>query len=314
VMNVQREVIYRERRRALMGSDVRETTLDMAKRAALGEAEKNCPRAMRVEEWDTHKLFANLCKMFGATNVGKHLKADDLESMTWLAPKTEGDDAEVEVDDGRTLSEIVDTIYQERESELGEYMRGLERWLVTRTIDEYWMEHLAEMDYLRDAIWQEGYAQKEPIGVYRQEAFAMFQKMLGEIRREVSEGLFAASNDPQPLMYQGQQMSGMQEERLLQTLPFDDDGFDDGAMLEKDADGDDTDEPQIRMPSHAATMTAPVSLSPMPVTQTSNGASQARPSNGDGGRPNGSGSSPSSSPSKGPSRAERRAGKKNKNR
>jgi hypothetical protein len=52
VMNVQREVIYRERRRALLGGDLRGTVLDMAQQAALGEAEKHCPRAVRAEEWD----------------------------------------------------------------------------------------------------------------------------------------------------------------------------------------------------------------------------------------------------------------------
>ena len=52
------------------------------------------------------------------------------------------------------------------------------------------MEHLAEMDYLRDAIWQQDYALREPIGVYRPEGFELFQKMLGEIRREVTSAIF----------------------------------------------------------------------------------------------------------------------------
>jgi preprotein translocase subunit SecA len=56
VMNVQREVIYRERRRALLGGDLRDTVLDMTQQAALAEADKHCPRDVRVEEWDTHKL------------------------------------------------------------------------------------------------------------------------------------------------------------------------------------------------------------------------------------------------------------------
>ncbi len=66
VMNVQREVIYRERRRALMGGDLHETVLDMAQKAAVAEAEKYCPREVKPEEWDTHKLYATYAKMFGA--------------------------------------------------------------------------------------------------------------------------------------------------------------------------------------------------------------------------------------------------------
>jgi preprotein translocase subunit SecA len=132
-------------------------------------------------------------------------------------------------------------------------MRGLERWQVTRSIDDYWMEHLAEMDYLRDAIWQEGYAQKEPIGVYRQEGFALFQKMLGEIRREVTEGLFSFEAQTAQT-YGGPELMDVHEARLMQSLPMDEDGLDDGVQLFKDADGDDEDD--------AAMMHAPAAFAP----------------------------------------------------
>jgi preprotein translocase subunit SecA len=263
VMNVQREVIYRERRRALLGSDVHETTLDMAQHAAVSEAEKHCPRAMRHEEWDTHKLYVGLGRLFGAVLVAKHLKVEDLDTLRWV--ETAHDEWDVDIA-GHTLRELVAELYQEREGTLGaENMRGLERWLVTRTIDEYWMEHLAEMDYLREAIWQEGYAQKEPIGVYRQEGFALFQKMLGEIRRKVTEGLFSSHNEPQPQVnfeqmfpgidlggldlsqmdMSGIDMSSLQEGRLIESLPMDEDGLDDGVQLYKDADGNEAEDPRI---------------------------------------------------------------------
>ena len=230
VMNVQREVIYRERRRALMGGNLRDTVLDMAQQAALGEAEKHCPRAVRVEEWDTHKLYLGLSRLYGASILHKHLNEDELTKMR----------SRDEMDDH--LKEVASACYDERETQIGdENLRGLERWQVTRTIDEYWMEQLAEMDYLRDAIWQEGYAQKEPIGVYRQEGFALFQKMLGEIRREVTEAIFSGQNDlPQgDFEYGGLEMGELQEARLMQMLPMDEDGLDDGEQLQKDADGDD---------------------------------------------------------------------------
>jgi preprotein translocase subunit SecA len=140
------------------------------------------------------------------------------------------------------LKEVAEACYNERETQMGdENLRALERWQVTRSIDDYWMEHLAEMDYLRDAIWQEGYAQKEPIGVYRQEGYALFQKMLGEIRREVTEAIFDAQNDmpADDLLYGGPQLMDLQEARLIQALPMDEDGMDDSVQLDKDADGDD---------------------------------------------------------------------------
>jgi preprotein translocase subunit SecA len=240
VMNVQREVIYRERRRALLGGDLHETVLDMAQQAAIGEAEKHCPSGVRVEEWDIHKLITGLARIFGATRIGKYLHAEELGAMR----------SREEMDD--LLKETIAKLYEEREAEVGaDYLRGLERWLVTRTIDEYWMEHLAEMDYLREAIWQEGYAQKEPIGVYRQEGFALFQKMLGEIRREVSEGIFSQNNEPEPIDFGGIELGELQEGRLVNALPFDMDGMDDGVMLDKDADGDGDVQVLVRQNSHS---------------------------------------------------------------
>jgi preprotein translocase subunit SecA len=237
VMNVQREVIYRERRRALLGGDLRDTVLDMTQQAALAEADKHCPRDVRVEEWDTHKLHVGLGRLFGATLLNKHLKADELAQMR----------NRDEIDD--RLREVAEACYAEREQKIGaEHLREVERWQLTRTIDEYWMEHLAEMDYLRDAIWQEGYAQKEPIGVYRQEGFALFQKMLGEIRR-TSRRASSPTMWSRRRFTDGPQMMGMQEARLLAPLPMDEDGADDSVQLYKDADGND-DEDQVM--SHAA--------------------------------------------------------------
>ncbi len=131
-------------------------------------------------------------------------------------------DFDARLQDGRTLYEVVEELYQDREKLVGEEtMRALERWQVTRSIDDHWMEHLAEMDYLRDAIWQEGYAQKDPVHVYRQEGHSLFHKMLGEIRKEVAEGIFDADiGAPAPQMYAGPDLFGMQEDRVTTTLPM----------------------------------------------------------------------------------------------
>jgi len=240
VMNVQREVIYRERRRALQGEDIRDTVLEMTQKAAIAEAQKYCPRDVRPDEWDTHKLWIGLGRLFGLTNVRTLLKEEDLEGAGWV-DRSDGtlgnEQPDLVLADGRTLYEVVEKLYEERENAVGtDQVRGLERWQVMKSIDSHWTEHLAEMDYLRDAIWQQGYAQKEPIGVYRQEGFALFQKMLGEIRREVTEAIFAYDlpdfeNEDPTIEY-----SDMEEGRLLQMLPYDD-GVDDGVQLDTSADG-----------------------------------------------------------------------------
>ncbi|RYX86682.1 hypothetical protein EON83_00440 [bacterium] len=244
VMNVQREVIYRERRRALQGEDIRDTVLEMAQKAAIAEAQKHCPRDVRPDEWDTHKLWVAMGRLFGLTTVRSQLNEADLEGALWTERPgnslgNEQYDLILGGRDGRTLYEVVEKLYEERENAVGtDTVRGLERWQVMKSIDSHWTEHLAEMDYLRDAIWQQGYAQKEPIGVYRQEGFSLFQKMLGEIRREVTESIFSYDmpdfeNEDPTMSY-----DEMEEGRLLQMLPFDD-GVDDGVQLAKDAnDGD----------------------------------------------------------------------------
>jgi preprotein translocase subunit SecA len=180
--------------------------------------------------------------LFGATLLHKHLKQDDLEGGKWTPVSTGamGEDIfDFALSNGETIYELVEKLYNEREEQLGaEYLRSIERWQVTRSIDEYWMEHLAAMDYLRDALWQESYAQKEPIGVYRQEGFAMFQRMLAEIRQEVTAALFAwQTQGEEPQETAALEIGDMHEARLIQDFPMDEDDLEDGEQLIKDADG-----------------------------------------------------------------------------
>jgi len=244
VMNVQREVIYRERRRALQGADIRDTVVDMAQKAAISEADKHAPRAVRPEEWDTRKLYLGLGKLFGLGALKAQVEEDALEDASWqeLPDNALGNPSyDLILKDGRGLNELVEKLYQDRENALGtDQVRGLERWQVMRSIDEHWMEHLAEMDYLRDAIWQQGYAQREPIGVYRQEGFTLFQKMLGEIRREVTSAIFDYDVPDFEHEEASPELGEMIEARLVDAFAGGD-GLDDGTLLAKDADGIDND-------------------------------------------------------------------------
>ena len=241
VMNVQREVVYRERRRALQGEDIRDTVVDMATKAALAEAEKHCPRDVRPEEWDARKLYLGLGRLFGLSGLRAQVKEEELEEGRWVerAGNALGNpDFDFVLQDGRGLFELVEKLYEERENQMGtDAVRGLERWQVMRSIDEHWMEHLAEMDYLRDAIWQQGYAQKEPIGVYRQEGFGLFQKMLGEIRREVTEAIFSYDVPDFENEEASPELGELVEARLVDAFGGDD-GMEDGYQSDKSQDGD----------------------------------------------------------------------------
>ncbi len=241
VMNVQREVVYRERRRALQGEDIRDTVVDMATKAALAEAEKHCPREVRPEEWDARKLYLGLGRLFGLAAIKSHVSEEQIEDGRWVerAGNALGNpDYDFVLPNGEGLFETVEKLYEEREEQLGtDSVRGLERWQVMKSIDEHWMEHLAEMDYLRDAIWQQGYAQKEPIGVYRQEGFGLFQKMLGEIRREVTEAIFGYDVPDYENLEASPELGELMEARLVDAFPGDD-GLEDGFQPDKSQDGD----------------------------------------------------------------------------
>ena len=111
-----------------------------------------------------------------------------------------------------------------------------------RSIDEHWMELGAEMTLCatRSGSRAKGYAQREPIGVYRPEGFTLFQKMLGEIRREVTEAIFAYNVPPFEHEDASPEPGEMVEARLVDAFAGDD-GLDGGALPAKDADGVDND-------------------------------------------------------------------------
>ncbi|RYG70789.1 hypothetical protein EON80_06915, partial [bacterium] len=204
-------------------------------KAALAEAEKHAPRDVRNDEWDTRKLYLGLGRLFGLSTIRPFVKEEELEAARWVERADNGlgnPDYDFVLSNGEGLYEIVEKLYEERENALGtDQVRGLERWQVMRSIDEHWMEHLAEMDYLRDAIWQQGYAQKEPIGVYRQEGFQLFQKMLGEIRREVTEAIFAYDIPDFEHEEASPELGELMEARLVDAFPGDD-GLEDGYQVD----------------------------------------------------------------------------------
>ncbi|HEX8463450.1 MAG TPA: hypothetical protein VF627_02435, partial [Abditibacterium sp.] len=211
------------------------TVVDMATKAAMAEAEKHCPREVRPEEWDARKLYLGLGRLFGLAAIKPHATEEQLEDGRWVERPGNAlgnPDYDFVLPNGEGLFEIVEKLYEERENQLGtDAVRGLERWQVMKSIDEHWMEHLAEMDYLRDAIWQQGYAQKEPIGVYRQEGFGLFQKMLGEIRREVTEAIFAYDIPDFEHEEASPELGELMEARLVDAFPTDD-GLEDGFQPE----------------------------------------------------------------------------------
>jgi preprotein translocase subunit SecA len=177
VLNNQRHVIYGERRKILEKGDVRETVLGYLEdeAAALVDAEAASPDP---EDWDLDKLALAVASLLGRTDI----TAKSFEGIT--SPDELGD----------KVAELVDTSYEAREAEFGpEVSRAIERWVLMRTIDTHWIEHLTAMEELREGIYLRGYGQQDPLVAYKREAHDFFEQMRGRIASGVAQMVMRVS-------------------------------------------------------------------------------------------------------------------------
>ncbi len=177
VLNNQRNEIYKDRRKILEKGDVRETVLDFLHDEAsnIVDAEASSPDA---EDWDLDKLAAAL----GAL-VGRKLAAGSFGQSAGLEELRD------------TVAQIVDDAYAAKEAELGdpEVMRAVERWVMLRTIDTHWIEHLTAMEELREGIYLRGYGQQDPLVAYKHEAHDYFEQMQARVATGVAQTVLRVS-------------------------------------------------------------------------------------------------------------------------
>src|SRR5437773_3256661 len=171
VLNNQRTVIYGERRKILEKGDVRDTVLGYLQdeAAALVDAEAASPDP---EDWDLAKL---------ATVLGALLNRSDVTAKSFGEP-TSQDEL------GDAVADLVDKSYEAREVEFGpDISRAVERWVLLRTIDTHWVEHLTAMEELREGIYLRGYGQQDPLVAYKREAHGFFEDMETRIATGVAQ-------------------------------------------------------------------------------------------------------------------------------
>jgi preprotein translocase subunit SecA len=174
VMNVQRQVIYAQRRQVLEGEDlsdaIHEWIDELVERTVLQHAESEF-----TEEWDIDGLFTDMSSIYETEIEPGEL---DLQSMS------REDLMEEFRDDARDA-------YAAKEEEFGpELMREIERFLILQVVDARWREHLEAMEYLREGIHLRAMAQKDPLAEYRAEGHALFQELMATIREEVVRYVF----------------------------------------------------------------------------------------------------------------------------
>ncbi len=159
VMNKQREVIYAERKRVLDGKDIHGRVEEMMGETIMSNVLVFCPERVYAEEWDWDGLSAWYRDLTGLDGVVERVR-EGVENPHELAD---------------ALADEALELYERKEAELGaEDLRELERQVMLRVIDTRWMDHLLEMDYLKDGIGLRAMGQRDPLVEYKNEAYDMF--------------------------------------------------------------------------------------------------------------------------------------------
>ena len=173
VMNDQRKVIYEQRGDIMDAEAIDDVTIDMRHEtinALVGDA---CPPNSYPEQWDVDGLKARVGQILGL----------EIPVEQWVT------EAEIEpemIED--RIREQADALMARKQSGLDpDLWRQVEKSVLLQTLDHHWKEHLSTLDALRTVIHLRAYAQKTPINEYKREAFALFERMLIDIREDVTK-------------------------------------------------------------------------------------------------------------------------------
>ncbi len=173
VMNKQRELIYTQRNKVLDGDDIKDTVIKMVDDTV--DSYCNIYLSDPIHDnWDLNSLREYF--------MGWITTPDDLRFSVEELGNTEKEDV------ADTLKEKAHTKYKEREEEFGsEVMREIERVMLLRSVDTNWMDHIDNMDQLRQGIGLRAYGQHDPVVAYRNESYDMFSAMTDNIREQTAK-------------------------------------------------------------------------------------------------------------------------------
>ena len=175
VMSKQREVIYRQRRDILLGTDISEDVKDMIAEYIDSQVQNYLNPELEPEEQDIGTMKA------GVLEAVPPLETFEFEALRGKTP-----------DEGtQELIPVLEEAYSTREQEVTpELLRQLEHFIVLQVVDQHWKEHLHNMDILRQGIGLRGYGQRNPLQEYAFEGFNLFEEMKSLIRLNAAKLLF----------------------------------------------------------------------------------------------------------------------------
>ena len=175
VMNDQREIIYKERRRVLDGESMRDSIYKMIMDVVESAVDRCISDEMEQEEWDLHELNSLLIPVIPLGDVHK----DDIQGM---------DKNELK----HSLKEKAVKLYEDKEAEFPEpeHLREVERVILLKVIDNKWMDHIDDMDQLRQGIGLQAYGQRDPLVEYKLAGYDMFDEMSAGIQEDTLRLLY----------------------------------------------------------------------------------------------------------------------------
>ena len=177
VLNKQREIVYRERRKILEGESQKDTILSNV----IGE-------------------LTNLVSMYTTEKEGNIERAKIISEFVSIIPFDTASQEQLlkQLEQAHSASDVTGFLttvardmYETREKQITpDLMRQVERWVSLQVIDSFWMEHLDAIDDLREGIGLRGYGQRDPLVEYKNEAFTMFEQLIANIASEIVHRIY----------------------------------------------------------------------------------------------------------------------------
>jgi len=181
VMNHQRALIYEQRRRVLLGEDLRNSIITHMREFVEARTQEFASPEIHPDDWNMEALHATLQETYpiGVTieQMEEHRHHEELVEF---------------------LQDDITAAYEEREQLAGEeQMRELERLVTLRVVSGRWIDHLAAMEDLEEGIGLRGYSGVDPLVIYRKESYDYWQRLLETIRQDIIRYLFRVEIEPQ---------------------------------------------------------------------------------------------------------------------
>ncbi|MCY4512432.1 MAG: preprotein translocase subunit SecA [Bdellovibrionales bacterium] len=180
VMNQQRKAIYELRRQVMKGKNLEEVFRDKLSDVISDILDQFAGENQRREEWNLPALSSSLKQLFNLEITFPSVETLTADTVT------------------EQVQEVIGKQFEVKKQELGEHFEPLIQYVLLQTIDARWMEHLSNIDHLREGINLRAYAQKDPLVEYKKESFNMFEKVNLSVAGETVEKIFKVRLNVEP--------------------------------------------------------------------------------------------------------------------